>query len=76
LIDKEGNIVYTHFGEGKYQETENEIVRLLNLEVKKEEKAEEQKVDFSKIKTRETYLGTERRKNFAGLNAEKISKNQ
>lgn len=29
LIDKQGNIVYRHFGEGKYKETEAEIQRLL-----------------------------------------------
>jgi len=29
LIDKEGRITYTHFGEGRYKETEAEIQRLL-----------------------------------------------
>jgi thiol-disulfide isomerase/thioredoxin len=29
LIDKQGKIVYTHFGEGRYAETEAEIQRLL-----------------------------------------------
>jgi thiol-disulfide isomerase/thioredoxin len=29
LIDKQGNIVYRHFGEGNYKETEAEIQRLL-----------------------------------------------
>ena len=29
LIDKQGNVAYSHFGEGKYKETEAEIVRLL-----------------------------------------------
>ena len=29
LIDKQGQIVYRHFGEGKYAETEAEIQRLL-----------------------------------------------
>ncbi|MCA9498605.1 MAG: redoxin domain-containing protein [Nitrospirales bacterium] len=29
LIDKQGNIQYTHIGEGKYQETEHTIERLL-----------------------------------------------
>lgn len=32
LIDKDGNIVYTHFGEGKYDETEKAIRTLLGLE--------------------------------------------
>lgn len=30
LIDKNGHIRYTHIGEGKYQETEDAIVTLLN----------------------------------------------
>jgi thiol-disulfide isomerase/thioredoxin len=29
LIDKQGKVVYSHFGEGRYQETEAEIQRLL-----------------------------------------------
>ncbi|MGE8641296.1 MAG: TlpA family protein disulfide reductase, partial [Achromobacter sp.] len=29
LIDKQGQIVYRHFGEGNYAETEAEIQRLL-----------------------------------------------
>jgi thiol-disulfide isomerase/thioredoxin len=29
LIDKKGQVVYTHFGEGKYEETEAAIKRLL-----------------------------------------------
>jgi thiol-disulfide isomerase/thioredoxin/sulfur carrier protein ThiS len=32
LIDKEGRVRYTHFGEGKYQETENKIRELLGEE--------------------------------------------
>jgi thiol-disulfide isomerase/thioredoxin len=32
LIDKDGNIVYTHFGEGKYDETEKAIRTLLGME--------------------------------------------
>lgn len=34
LVDKEGNVVYTHFGEGKYEETEATIRTLLGLEGK------------------------------------------
>lgn len=32
LVDKNGTIVYSHFGEGKYEETENAIRQLLGLE--------------------------------------------
>ena len=31
LIDQNGNIVYSHFGEGAYEETEREIQRLLRI---------------------------------------------
>jgi len=30
IIDKEGNIRYTHFGEGKYQEIDEVVAHLLN----------------------------------------------
>jgi thiol-disulfide isomerase/thioredoxin len=32
LVDKEGNIVYSHLGEGKYEETEEKIRELLGLQ--------------------------------------------
>lgn len=56
LINKEGKIIYTHFGEGKYGETENEIRKALGLNtisIKEEEKTGENI-------TPETYLGYER----------------
>ncbi len=66
LIDKDGFIRYTHFGEGKYDETENTIQELLA----------ESGSDVSKInvnnptyernkKTPETYFGHARIENFA-----------
>lgn len=61
IIDKEGNIRYMHFGEGKYEETEMVIQTLLGEEsgVKLGEmsgvKTDEQ--DFTKIRTPEIYLG-------------------
>lgn len=66
LIDKDGNVVYKHFGEGKYAETEAIIVEELmkagytpktsGVNVKKYQ-------TFSK--TPETYLNYSRIKNFA-----------
>jgi cytochrome c biogenesis protein CcdA/thiol-disulfide isomerase/thioredoxin len=35
LIDQQGRVVYTHFGEGNYAETENNIRHLLGLNAKK-----------------------------------------
>lgn len=66
LIDAKGNIRYTHFGEGKYEETEKAIQKLLEEkgEVVKEKviKVEDQAVRVQL--TPETYLGTRRRERF------------
>lgn len=56
LIDQNGNIVYKHFWEGKYAETEQKIQELLGA--KKELEQEIEKI-WQK-KTPETYLGTNR----------------
>lgn len=62
VIDKEGFIRYTHFGEGGYEQTEQVIKYLLT-----EGKSVEGEIDFSLvqramegIETGETYLGLER----------------
>ncbi|NBV07167.1 MAG: thioredoxin family protein [Proteobacteria bacterium] len=71
LIDKSGNVVYTHFGEGNYTETENNIRYLLGL--KGEVREVQQNVSFNYNQTPETYLGLERAENFAS--PEKLAKN-
>lgn len=70
LIDIHGDIVYDHIGEGKYEETEAEIVKLLNE--RKRVLAEAGSVtmhgaspvgetpEFSNVRTPETYLGADR----------------
>ncbi len=68
IIDAEGNLRYTHFGEGKYEETERVIQTLLkehnqSLSFEKTTTAgvdETMKTMFEKIKTPETYLGFDR----------------
>lgn len=68
LFDKEGKIVYTHFGEGKYLETENAVRKALGLApLEGEEKAQ-----VRKAVTPETYLGYER----ADAYSVPISKNE
>ncbi len=68
LIDAEGNIRYTHFGEGEYDRTEKAIQSLLKEKGKvvqglASDKVEA-KVDFSRVKSLETYLGYGRMENF------------
>lgn len=62
LIDKEGTIVYTHFGEGSYQETENIIRQLLELDQMTEKTAET--VPYG-VGSPEMYFGLERMSNLS-----------
>lgn len=67
LIDKNGRIRYSHFGEGKYQETEMEIQKLLK-EVGMQGTEELTTIEEQSPKgplTPETYLGTLRLDRFA-----------
>ncbi|TAK74402.1 MAG: cytochrome c biogenesis protein DipZ [Gammaproteobacteria bacterium] len=64
LIDKKGNVVYTHFGEGDYEVTESNIRHLLGLRGPMVEGiAMEQ--HFSLAQTPETYLGYARAEYFS-----------
>ena len=69
LIDKDGFVRYSHFGEGKYEETEQKIQELLKetgREIDSLIKEEELDTQFFR-RTPETYLGsnrTERRINY------------
>lgn len=65
LIDKNGRVVYTHFGEGDYDATENNIRRLLGLG--KGTLVQGEKVGFSFAETPETYLGYTRAQSFASV---------
>ena len=62
LIDQNGKVVYTHFGEGNYNETENNIRYLLGLD--KTVADTEMKIT-SDNQTPETYLGYGRAETFA-----------
>jgi cytochrome c biogenesis protein CcdA/thiol-disulfide isomerase/thioredoxin len=65
LIDRDGNVVYTHFGEGEYARTENNIRFLLGLkpgDVTVQKNAE----TAGAGQTPETYLGYGRMADYAG----------
>lgn len=57
LIDQNGNIVYTHFGEGEYDHTENIIRQLLNLDITLEPNSIRPPGD---VRSPEMYFGTSR----------------
>lgn len=63
LIDKNGEIVYTHFGEGQYEATELAIRTLLGLEGEFSAPAQ---TEQNQAGTPEIYLGTLRLNNFGG----------
>ena len=73
LINKEGDIVYIHFGEGEYDVTENNIRYLLGLKGSAAEKKEEK--SLSSI-TPETYLGYARSETFSNLQTPIKNKSQ
>jgi len=58
LIDQNGNIVYTHFGEGNYDHTENAIRELLGLKTGSSALANPD--NLNEIGSPEMYFGTER----------------
>ncbi|HEY0665534.1 MAG TPA: cytochrome c biogenesis protein DipZ [Gallionella sp.] len=63
LVDRAGQVVYTHFGEGEYRVTENNIRYLLGL--RGQDEAQEEALPFSPEQTAETYLGYARAANFS-----------
>ena len=65
LINQEGQVVYTHFGEGKYDVMENNIRYLLGLRDQAEPVTKAAPA-FSAGQTPETYLGYDRAHNFGG----------
>jgi thiol-disulfide isomerase/thioredoxin len=66
LINRKGQVVYTHFGEGQYDVTENNIRALLAAKGDMAE-VEEDSGRAESGQTPETYLGTSRMKNFVAV---------
>ena len=73
LINQKGEIVYTHFGEGEYDITENNIRYLLGLNSSVSKQKKEVWIDSSQ-QTSETYFGYDRMERFSS--PESIIKNQ
>ncbi len=63
LIDKNGDIVYTHFGEGQYEQTEKAIRTLIGLEGEFNSPVSP---ELNQANSPEIYLGSARLKNFGG----------
>lgn len=70
LIDKTGNVVYTHFGEGEYAVTENNIRYLLGVSGAN---TAEVKENISGNQTPETYFGSARAENFSSPQPMKVN---
>jgi thiol-disulfide isomerase/thioredoxin len=62
LIDQNGNIVYTHFGEGNYEKTENAIRQLLGRDTSAAATPEQAMVaqENASVKSPEMYFGIDR----------------
>ncbi len=65
LIDKNGNVVYTHFGEGAYEVTENNIRYLLKIDDKEPMLKPVAEQQDSYTQTPETYFGYARADSFS-----------
>jgi hypothetical protein len=68
LVDQQGTIRYHHFGEGRYEESERAIQRLLGVDddvVSVEGSGIEAAADWDDLESPETYVGYERSEQFA-----------
>lgn len=65
LIDKNGNVVYTHFGEGNDEVTENNIRYLLNIHGAEPMMKATKEAENLYSQTPETYFGYARAESFA-----------
>ena len=77
FIDKEGIVRDQHFGEGRYEQSERVIQRLLGVErelVPVEGRGVEAPADWDHLRTPETYLGYGRSEQFASPNGASFDK--
>ncbi len=76
FVDRDGVIRDQHFGEGRYEQSERVIQRLLDIErepVSVEGLGVEAEADWEHLRTPETYLGYERGERFASASAPAIN---
>jgi thiol-disulfide isomerase/thioredoxin len=69
FVDREGVIRHHHFGEGRYEQSEQVIQQLLGIApqdlVTVDGEGDEAEADWARLNSPETYLGYERTDNFA-----------
>ena len=73
FVDKDGRIRDQHFGEGRYEQSEQRIQRLLDIErepVPVEGEGVEAEADWDHLRTPETYLGSARGDGLASFTGE------
>jgi len=73
LFDREGRLIQTHFGEGAYEETEQAIQKLLNVQAPLESISIAPTGAQTKDRTQETYLGRARSKNLLPPDTETLA---
>ena len=76
FVDRDGIIRDEHFGEGRYEQSERIIQRLLGIErepVPVDARGVEAHADWDHLQTPETYLGSWRSQNFASPNGVAVS---
>jgi hypothetical protein len=79
VVDGDGRVRYTHFGEGAYTETEAAIRQLLDAggdPVQVEETGIETAADWQSLRTPETYVGYSRGEGRADVPADELALNQ
>jgi thiol-disulfide isomerase/thioredoxin len=79
FVDQDGVIRHSHFGEGRYEQSERVIQRLLGIErefVSVEGLGVEAAADWDHLRTPETYLGYWRSENFASPNGVAVSESR
>jgi thiol-disulfide isomerase/thioredoxin len=79
FIDRDGMIADQHFGEGRYEQSEREIQKLLGIErdlIEVVGVGPEAEADWENLRSPETYLGSARSERFAGDAGDRLRLNE